>query len=126
MKAIIVEEVDGLAKCIGATALALVWEDRIILDAKLKKTPNLRKNVLWHERRHIMNVRKRGMTSEAGSINFVIEHEYRWTAWAIVGIVALSAVFHAPFLLLLAPVPWLVNHWYWNWRHAPRPQQTFK
>jgi len=119
IKAIIVEDVDGLADCINAAALALVWEDRIVLDSKLRKRPNLRKNVLRHEWRHIMNVRKRGMTSGAGRVNYIIEHEYYWSIWATVGVVAASTVFHAPLLLVLMPIPWLVNRWYWHWRVRP-------
>ena len=129
MKAIIVEEVDGLAKCIGATALALVWEDRIILDAKLRKKPNLRKNVLRHEWRHIMNVRKRGMTKKAGTVNGLIEHEYQWSLWAMIGGLVAAVHFQNPPLLFFALVaPWLVNRWYWrrprSWRKDSR--RTFK
>ena len=96
MKAIIVEDVDGLADCINAAALALVWEDRIVIDTELRKKPNLRRNALRHEWRHIMNVRKRGMTKKAGRVNALIEHEYQWALWAMVGGLVASVLFQNP------------------------------
>src|SRR3990167_8853539 len=87
---------------------------------------NLRKNVLRHERRHIMNVRKRGMTKKAGRVNALIEHEYQWALWAMVGGLVVAVHFqNMPIFFFALIASWLVNRWYWHWR-CPRPQQTFK
>ena len=123
IKAIIVEDVDGLADCINAAALALVWEDRIVIDTELRKKPNLRRNALRHEWRHIMNVRKRGMTKKAGRVNALIEHEYQWALWAMVGGLVVAVHFQNVPMFFALIAPWLVNRWYWR---RPRSQQTFK
>ena len=120
MKAIIVEDVDGLADCINAAALALVWEDRIVIDTELRKKPNLRRNALRHEWRHIMNVRKRGMTKKAGRVNALIEHEYQWALWVMVGGLVVAVHFqNVPIFFFALVLQWLVNRWYWHWRVRP-------
>ncbi len=114
-KAIIVEDVEGLADAIGISAIALVWEDRIVIDAKFRKKPRLRRNILRHERRHILNARKRGMTTRAWCVNFLIEMEYRWAFWAAILMFGLL-IDRSPWLAPFAVVPFVLNALYWRMR----------
>jgi len=68
-RGIVIEDVDGLEAAIGADGLALVWEDRIVMDAKWRKHPVFRRYMVWHELQHVRFVRKYGMSGKAGLLN---------------------------------------------------------
>ena len=60
---IIIESVKGLGDGIGAYAMALIWENRIVIDSKCgTKHPFWRRYILWHEFQHFRIFQKYGMT----------------------------------------------------------------
>ena len=76
MEGIIVEEIEGLQAAAGATAMALIWEGRIIIDSKLREKPYLRHRMLQHEFKHFKIVQKHGMTKKAGRWNALLDLSY--------------------------------------------------
>ena len=79
MKGIIVEDIEGLEAAAGATAMALVWEDRVVIDSQLRESPYFRRRILKHELKHFLYVRKHGMTRKAGRRNILLDQTYRFT-----------------------------------------------
>lgn len=79
MNGIVVEEVKGFRVACGATAMALVWENRVIIDPKIRKYPRLRRRILKHELKHFRIIQKYGMTRRAGILNELLDQSYRLT-----------------------------------------------
>lgn len=81
MKAIIIDRIEGFKQAMNGYGMSLVWENRILLEAKAgTRHPLLFKYAMWHEWHHFLNYYRHGMTKRAFWGHFALDGPYLLTA----------------------------------------------